>query len=94
MTKKRTKELFKHWQGRERTAEEFASGELDGSDYERGELETIKAEAGNVKEAFARLIGILHARGDLNEFDVHFIVKGYIPREHAEEAPDYIPTNR
>ncbi len=54
---------------------------LDGSDYDRGALESCEAQAKNVSEAFARLIEVLVNKNILDKKDVYQIVDGYQPRE-------------
>ena len=49
---------------------------LDGSDYERGELETINATSSNIIKAFANLIVILKDKDILNNEDILKITDG------------------
>ena len=69
------KRIFKLWSDSElTTAFEFTCKALDGSDYDRGALETAQAEATNVKEAFGRLLQLMHNAGILKSQEVVQII--------------------
>ncbi len=55
------------------TVEYYLGKFLDGSDYERGELETLSAGLNNVHEAFGRLVQTLVDTGKVKVEDVPFI---------------------
>ena len=79
------KAIFKSHSGRERTMEEFVVEELDGSEYDRGELETMRAEIKKTVEAFAGLLQTLSDKGVLNDVDVFKVVKGFVPKGVLDE---------
>lgn len=58
-------------------ASKFITRALDGSDYERGSLETVEAQARNVTEAFGRLIQVLSDKDIITDGQVHFVALGY-----------------
>lgn len=60
----------------------FAEEALDGSDYERGLIETVEAESRNVKEAFSRLLHVLYNQKALSKDQVYYILSRPF---HAEE---------
>jgi len=53
------------YSGREYTIAEMVERELDGTDYERGELETISASVRNIHRFLGRLTGALYASDSL-----------------------------
>lgn len=55
------------------TAGELVEACLDGSDYERGQIEEIKATAGNTQSAIARLTQILYDRKLITRQDVYTV---------------------
>lgn len=55
------------------TAGEFVDFCLDGSDYDRGQMEEIKANAENCKSAIGRLTQILYDRKLITRQDVYTI---------------------
>lgn len=62
---------------REFTLAEFLERELDGSDYERGSVETAQATANKVAEAFSRLVQLMVERKELNRAEVYTVITGY-----------------
>lgn len=52
------------------TASELINKAFEGYDYDRGAVEAAQAEASYTKEGFARLIQILHDRGELSNEQV------------------------
>jgi hypothetical protein len=56
------------------TAGRYVRRRLDGADYERGEIETIRATADNVLNGFAELVQLLYDKGVVNRSDIENIV--------------------
>ena len=56
---------------------EFATEEFDGSDYGRGQIETVAQTTENLRHALGRLLGVLADKGHISEQDVYFIIKDY-----------------
>lgn len=69
--------FFDEFHGRDLTVKEYVEKNLDGTDYERGSVETAQAQANNVSEAFARLISTLFDHKKLQEHEIEYIVKGW-----------------
>ena len=59
------------------SVQNYVINRLDGSDYGRGELETIKTTLENQSESIARLIDLLATKEQLSARDVEMVVTGY-----------------
>ncbi len=66
------------------TAERFLDNELSGSDYDRGALEAVTAEAENVKKAFINLCLMLKTKNILSDAEIFEVAKGYKPDRNEE----------
>jgi len=62
----------------------FVKGELDGSDYNQGQLETIDSTVDKTVEAFGRLLNILAEKKLLTAGDITRIVSIYDYSDEAE----------
>lgn len=54
---------------------------LDGSDYDRGSLETIEHEVDKLKNVITKLLVVLADRESLNKKELYEILLGYTPSE-------------
>ena len=50
---------------------------VDGSDYGRGELETLHASTNNILASFTKLVEVLNAKDIISENEIFYIIKGY-----------------
>lgn len=64
------------------TIPEFAERELNGDDYQRGAVESARAQADKVSRAFARLLTVLICK-DVIEFEkAYFVITGFQLRKN------------
>ena len=70
------------------TAEELVTQFLDGSDYDRGAVETAKAQAENASECIARLVQVLFDNGLISKPDVVMVAKGYLTSEDEADLAE------
>ena len=66
--------------------EDFLKSELDGSDYDTGQLETVAYTAENNSKAIGRLMQTLYDNGVLTLKEVHRIATGYTGDRKIEEV--------
>lgn len=59
------------------TIEQAVIRQLDGSDYERGQVETAQAEASNCSEYLAKLTSLLFDSNILKKQDLKHLLPGY-----------------
>ncbi len=63
------------------TAGEYTERRLNGSDYDRGQLETHSAELDSIKQMLGRLVQHLFDKKLITHDEVYLIVDNYIPRD-------------
>lgn len=62
---------------KEQSLQDYVEEHLDGSDFERGSLETAQATARNVLTAFSRLVEVLAEKKVITTAEFSQIVHGY-----------------
>ena len=75
------------------TLHEWIAKELDGTDYDGGELEDIKRTTDNLKDALGRLVHKLHEKGVLDLPEVAEVVRGQGCGQSIELDEFYIDEN-
>ncbi|MCP4761046.1 MAG: hypothetical protein GY870_04640 [archaeon] len=64
-----------HQDKKEEEITDYIQSKIDGSDYDRGQIETISATSLNCAEALGNLIDILRQKDILTDKDIHKIVE-------------------
>ena len=67
---------IKNDRGHEVEISDFIENEIDGSDQERGQIETTEATAENSAKAIGNLISILREKNLIDDEDVKKVVSG------------------
>lgn len=65
------------------TAAELVESCLNGSDYDRGELEEHRASIENLREAMGKLVQILYDKRNISRNDVYKIAGEFNPDSNA-----------
>lgn len=76
---------FKNWNGRELNIREYVLENLDGSDYDSGQLETLSRTVDNISGAFARLVEHLVSKNLMNKEEVQLVIKGFVDIYNKED---------